>query len=92
MNEMSLVAKRLHLDSIHARFDSVGEKTEEIHALRATCGQEEILVPWGIGHWLSQIDRTYRAQTLSGLTKANPRIGMTFDLADLFAKETTSNE
>lgn len=93
MNEMSLSATRYHLDSIHARFDSVGEKTEEIHIMCATYGDAEILVPWGIGHWLTQIDRTYRAQTLSGLTKANPRVGVTFDLADLFAKETTtSNE
>lgn len=84
MNEMSLVETRIH--SIYARFDSVGEKTETI------CALYDDLVPWGIGHWLSHIDRTYRAQTLGGLMKAKPCVGLTFHLADLLSNGTTSNE
>lgn len=47
--------------------------------------------PWGFCFWIYHIVEAIQKQRLLGLT--NGVVGLTFDLADLFAKEiTTSNE
>jgi len=44
--------------------------------------------PWGFCFWIYHIDEVIQKQRLRGLTSGV--VGLTFDLADLFAKETSN--
>lgn len=46
--------------------------------------------PWGFCFWIYHIDESVQKQSLGGLPTGN--VGLTFDLADLFANGTVSNE